>query len=232
MVRPEVKTVSAFELVVFDMDGVLVDSEILACGCLREALGRHGVALELEEVFDHFLGRSFSAVEDDFRRRTGAPLPTGFATELNALLVARYQTALRVMPDAKRLLRGLRAPCCVASSSSLERIRLSLGLTALAPFFGANIFNTSMVARGKPAPDLFLFAAERMGARPDRTLVIEDSVSGVLAGKAAGMTVWGFVGGGHYTGRDASGMLANAGADRIVERMADLLPYLSEAAPP
>jgi len=224
--------VSAFELVVFDLDGVLVDSEIIACGCLRETLARHGVDLTLNDVFERFLGRSFSVVEEDYRRRTGVPLPAGFAAELNTLLISRYRTALRVMPDAIRLLRGLSTPCCIASSSTPERIRLSLGLTELGGFFGAHVFNTTMVARGKPAPDLFLFAAEKMGARPDRTLVIEDSVSGVLGGKAAGMTVWGFVGGGHYTGRNAGGMLLDAGADRIVERMADLLPHLSEAIPP
>lgn len=223
---------SAFELVVFDLDGVLVDSEIIACGCLRETLARHGVDFSLNDVFERFLGRSFSVVEEDYRRRTGVPLPSGFAAELNALLISRYRTALRVMPDAVRLLRGLSTPCCIASSSSPERIRLSLDLTELGGFFGPHVFNTTMVARGKPAPDLFLFAAARMGARPERTLVIEDSVSGVLGGKAAGMTVWGFVGGGHYTGRNAGGMLLDAGADRIVERMADLLPHLSEAIPP
>lgn len=223
---------SAFELVVFDLDGVLVDSEIIACGCLRETLARHGVEIDLNEVFERFLGRSFSVVEDDYQRRTGVPLPSGFAAELNTLLISRYRTALRVMPDATRLLRILRTPRCIASSSTPERIRLSLSLTELGDFFGANVFNTTMVARGKPAPDLFLYAAERMGARPDRTLVIEDSASGVIAGKAAGMTVWGFVGGGHYTGRNAGGMLLDAGADRIVERMADLLPHLTEAIPP
>lgn len=224
--------VPAFELIIFDMDGVLVDSEILACTCLMDMLGRHGVRLDLPEVFDRFLGRSFGAVVEDYQRRTGAPLPASFATDLNTLLVKRYETSLRAMPDTRRLLRGLRAPFCVASSSTPERIRLSLGLTALAPFFGANVFSASMVEHGKPAPDLFLLAADRMGASPKRALVIEDSVSGVLAGKAAGMTVWGFVGGGHYTGRDAASMLRDAGADRIVERMADLLPHLSEAVPP
>lgn len=220
---------SAFELVVFDMDGVLVDSEILACGCLRDTLALHGVPLTLDEVFERFLGRSFSAVQDHFKRHTGSPLPDGFAAELSAALLQRYQTSLRAMPGTARLLGSLRAPCCVASSSTPERIRLSLDLTALAPFFGENVFSTALVERGKPAPDLFLYAADKMGVPPERSLVIEDSVSGVVAGKAAGMTVWGFVGGGHYTGRDASGMLRQAGADRIVWTMADLLPDLSEA---
>ena len=222
----------AFELIVFDMDGVLIDSEILACGCLRDTLDRHGAPLSLDDVFDRFLGRSFSAVQDHFKRHTGSPLPDGFTAELSATLLERYRTSLRAMPDTVQVLDSLRAPCCVASSSSPERIRLSLGLTALAPFFGENVFSATQVERGKPAPDLFLYAANRMGAPPERSLVIEDSVSGVVAGKAAGMTVWGFVGGGHYTGRDAAAMLRDAGADRIVERMADLLPHLSEAVPP
>lgn len=224
--------VAAFELVVFDMDGVLVDSEIIACRCLLETLGRHGVTVDLEEVYAKFLGRSFSVVAQDYVHRTGSPLPDGFVAELGARLTERYHSSLRAMPDAARLLRGLRARCCIASSSTPDRIRLSLSLTALASFFGDRIFDATMVERGKPAPDLFLLAAERMRARPERTLVIEDSVSGVVAGKAAGMTVWGFIGGGHYTGRDAGGMLADAGADRIVETMADLLPHLSEVVPP
>lgn len=223
---------SAFELVVFDMDGVLVDSEILACRCLMEMLARHGVTVDLDEVYEKFLGRSFGAVTQDFRSRTGLPLPDGFAAELSVLLVERYKSSLRAMPDVAPMLRGLRAPSCIASSSTPERIHLSLALTALAPFFGERIFSATMVPRGKPAPDLFLFAADRMGAAPKGALVIEDSVSGVLAGKAAGMTVWGFVGGGHYTDRDGGSMLRDAGADRIVERMADLLPLLSEAFPP
>ncbi len=119
------------------------------------------------------------------------------------------------------MLADLQIPHCVASSSDIDRVSLSLSLTGLAPYFDEQLFTSQMVERGKPAPDLFLYAAERMRADPRRTLVIEDSRSGVAAGKAAGMTVWGFVGGSHYRSRDGEAMLYQAGADRVFGRMAD-----------
>ena len=114
---------------------------------------------------------------------------------------------MRPIPDVAKLLRGLDASFCVASSSDLERVEFSLALTGLAEFFAGKMFSAEMVRRGKPAPDLFLHAAARMGADPRKVLVVEDSVSGVEAGKAAGMTVWGFVGGSHYAG--ATGRLCS-----------------------
>src|SRR4029077_3612097 len=109
----------------------------------------------------------------------------------------------------------------VASSSDLDRIALSLGITGLSGYFTGRLYSAQMVKHGKPAPDLFLHAALAMGIEPGRTLVIEDSVSGVSAAKAAGMTVWGFVGGSHYVSRDGRAMLKDAGADRVFDRMAD-----------
>jgi HAD superfamily hydrolase (TIGR01509 family) len=119
------------------------------------------------------------------------------------------------------VLEGLQIPHCVASSSDFDRVTLSLSLTGLATHFDSRLYTSQMVERGKPAPDLFLYAAEKMRADPRRTLVIEDSVSGVAAGKAAGMTVWGFVGGSHYQSRDGKAILSEAGADRVFGRMAD-----------
>jgi beta-phosphoglucomutase-like phosphatase (HAD superfamily) len=120
-------------------------------------------------------------------------------------------------------LRGLDAPFCVASSSDLERVEFSLALTGLAEFFAGKMFSAEMVRRGKPAPDLFLHATARMRADPRKALVVEDSVSGIEAAKAAGMTVWGFVGGSHYARRDGAALLKAAGADRVFDRMADFL---------
>ena len=115
----------------------------------------------------------------------------------------------------------LQLPYCVASSSDLDRVRFSLELTGLAASFGQRLYTAQMVKHGKPAPDLFLFAAGKMAAEPRRTLVIEDSVSGVMAAKAAGMKVWGFVGGAHYRLADGSALLRQAGADRIFAAMTD-----------
>jgi beta-phosphoglucomutase-like phosphatase (HAD superfamily) len=126
------------------------------------------------------------------------------------------------------VLEGLQIPSCVASSSDFDRVSFSLSLTGLAPHFDSRLYTAEMVERGKPAPDLFLYAAAAMQADPRRTLVIEDSVSGVTAAKAAGMTVWGFVGGSHYQSRDGRALLYDAGADRVFERMADFWPNESE----
>jgi HAD superfamily hydrolase (TIGR01509 family) len=119
------------------------------------------------------------------------------------------------------VLSELKVPRCVASSSDVDRVSLSLDVTGLTPYFEGRLYTAQMVNHGKPAPDLFLYAADKMGSQPARTLVIEDSVSGVQAAKAAGMTVWGFVGGSHYRGRDGQAILSGAGANRVFAQMSD-----------
>src|SRR5262249_43441397 len=145
----------------------------------------------------------------------GRSLPPDFVPALRARVRAAFAASLAPMPGISALLSGLNVAHCVASSSDLDRVSLSLTLTGLARHFGDRLFTSQMVARGKPAPDLFLHAAEQMGAAPARTLVIEDSVSGVTAGRAAGMKVWGFTGGSHYESQDGRAILRNAGADRV-----------------
>jgi HAD superfamily hydrolase (TIGR01509 family) len=125
------------------------------------------------------------------------------------------------MPHIRAVLDETDLPYCLASSSDPERIRMTLSVARLAHYFDGRIYSGSMVEHSKPAPDLFLLAAAKMGAAPARTLVVEDSINGVLAGKAAGMTVWGFIGGSHYAGRDGRKSLSEAGADRVFDSMAD-----------
>jgi HAD superfamily hydrolase (TIGR01509 family) len=209
-----------FDLIIFDCDGVLVDSEVLSCQCLTEVLGRHGIGLETAEALDLFLGRSTAAVLEHYRGR-GDDLPDSFLDDLRVSVRASFGASLQPIPGVAAVLDGLSTPHCVASSSDLDRVALSLTRTGLASCFGDHVFTSQMVARGKPAPDLFLHAAEKMGVAPARTLVIEDSISGVTAAKAAGMTVWGFVGGSHYESRDGQAMLSAAGADRVFARMDD-----------
>jgi len=209
-----------FDLVIFDCDGVLVDSEVLSCQCLVELLGRHDVALDLETAFTHFLGRSSAAIVDHYQG-LGHGLPAAFGAELQASIREAFTRSLSATPNVENLLRGLDIAYCLASSSDLERIDFSLAITGLRALFEGRVFSAEMVAEGKPAPDLFLHAAARMGARPERTLVIEDSVSGVQAAKAAGMRVWGFVGGSHYRFRNGRALLMAAGSDRVFERMLD-----------
>jgi len=208
------------DLIIFDCDGVLVDSEVLSCRCLSEVLAGYGISLGLDQALDLFLGRSMMAVLDHYKT-TGRLDPEQFSAELRAGVRAAFLSALCPIEGVSSVLEGLQIPHCVASSSDVDRISFSLSLTGLASHFDGRLYTSQMVERGKPAPDLFLHAAERMQADPSRTLVIEDSISGVRAGKAAGMTVWGFVGGSHYQSRDGKAILCEAGADRVFGRMAD-----------
>jgi HAD superfamily hydrolase (TIGR01509 family) len=208
------------DLIIFDCDGVLVDSEVLSCRCLSEVLAGYGISLGLDQALDLFLGRSMTAVLDHYKT-IGRLDPAQFSAELRAGVRAAFLSALCPIEGVSSVLEGLHTPHCVASSSDVDRVSFSLSLTGLASHFDGRLYTSQMVERGKPAPDLFLHAAERMQADPSRTLVIEDSISGVRAGKAAGMTVWGFVGGSHYQSRDGKAILCEAGADRVFGRMAD-----------
>jgi HAD superfamily hydrolase (TIGR01509 family) len=213
------------DLVIFDCDGVLVDSEVLSCTCLAEELRGAGIAIDLPEVLTRFLGRSLQAVGAHYQEALGQPMPTAFREKLRRRVRDSFATSLRAIPDIENVLATLRQPFCLASSSDLERIDFSLTMAGLRDYFGPRIFSADMVTHGKPAPDLFLHAARQMGVDPKRCLVIEDSVSGVTAGKAAGMIVWGFVGGSHYVehegGGDARVALRAHGADWIFNHMSE-----------
>src|SRR5277367_308387 len=194
------------DLIIFDCDGVLVDSEVLSCRCLSDVLATCGIKLELADALDLFLGRSTTAVLQHYAAQ-GHTLPDHFLSDLKLRVRETFQSSLRPIAEIGSLLSSLKTPHCVASSSDLDRVSFSLARTGLSPCFGDRIYTSEMVARGKPAPDLFLYAAEKMQAAPARTLVIEDSVSGVAAARAAGMKVWGFVGGSHYESQDGRAIL-------------------------
>src|SRR5258707_3239235 len=210
------------DLIIFDCDGVLIDSEVLSCRCLSEVLAGYGIDLGPGQALDLFLGRSVTAVREHYEA-LGRLVPEQFAAELKAGIHAAFLSGLCPIEGVSSVLEGLQIPHCVASSSDVDRVSFSLSLTGLAPHFDRRLYTAQMVERGKPAPDLFLYAAERMHADPRRTLVIEDSVSGIEAGKAAGMTVWGFVGGSHYRSRDGKAILREAGAGRVVGGITDFL---------
>ncbi|KQQ80167.1 hydrolase [Xanthomonas sp. Leaf131] len=210
------------DLVIFDCDGVLVDSEPLSCAVLAQALQRHEVDFGVEDVKRHFLGRSLATVRAHVGT-LGIALPEDFETRLNADLLARFRTELQPVAGVAALLEAVDRPLCVASSSHLERVRLCLQVTGLARHFGAHVYTAESVARGKPAPDLFLFAAERLQTLPGACLVIEDSPSGVQAACAAGMEVWGFTGGSHHGATEAAAaLLTAAGAPRVFDNMPDV----------
>ena len=189
-------------LIIFDCDGVLIDSEVISARTLIAALARHGVTVDRASVARHFLGRSFPTVRADIRDRLGVQLPDGFEDEYRSGLFAAFETELAVMEGAREMLASLNVPFCVATSSSPMRLARSLEIVGLTHLFAGRSFTASEVAHGKPAPDLFLHAAAQMGVDPSNCAVLEDSATGLAAGLAAGMQVWRFTGGSHLAGVD------------------------------
>ncbi|WP_218015293.1 HAD family hydrolase [Xanthomonas citri] len=228
IIRPRPMTLTT-RLVIFDCDGVLVDSEPLSCAVLAQALQRQGIATTADQVQHDFLGRSVAAVRQQAQAQ-GVRLADDFETSLSTELLARFQTHLQPVDGIAALLETLELPTCVASSSHLQRVRLCLRTTGLAHHFDSRIYTAEMVARGKPAPDLFLLAASRMQIPAEACLVIEDSPSGVQAACAAAMPVWGFTGGSHHAASDsAATLLVSAGASRVFTDMAEMSAALRSA---
>ncbi len=188
------------ELVIFDCDGVLVDSETISVSVLIAGLAECGIAVDPDYVHEHFLGRSFPTVAAAIRDSWGVTLPSAFEDNYRSRLLERFETELRTTPGVEDMLGRLRCRSCVATSSSPARVHRTLALTGLARWFGQRVFTASEVAHGKPAPDLFLYAARRMGTAPGRVLVIEDSLPGVTAALSAGMQVMVYAGGSHMNG--------------------------------
>jgi HAD superfamily hydrolase (TIGR01509 family) len=197
---------SPAELVIFDCDGVLVDSEPLANQVLSDAIAELGLPAGLGLVTERFKGRSLADCVRLIEEDLGRPVPEDFLTRLNARTYAAFRQQLQAIPGVADLVARLELPSCVASSGSHEKMRLTLGLTGLLPHFEGRLFSATEVARGKPAPDLFLHAARSLGAPPTACLVVEDSVPGVQAAVAAGMRVYGFA------REEAPEVLARAGA--------------------
>ena len=186
---------SRFDLVIFDNDGVLVDSELLANTVLAELLTEHGLPCTVEESVRDFLGGTLALVHAAYHERTGRRLPDDFDGRYYARVFAAFRVGLRPVPGVLGVLDELDAAgvaYCVASSGPHERIRLAHEQAGLEGRFAGRTFSADDVAHGKPAPDLFLHAAGSLGVPPSRCAVIEDSPLGVTAAAAAGMTVYGF----------------------------------------
>ena len=211
-------------LIIFDCDGVLVDSEPVANGVLARYLTELGLPHGDGDT-DKYVGISIPSMIAKIEREWNTALPADFREELWRRDRLAFETELRPIAGIAEVLAGLQGPRCVASSSAPERIRNSLTLTGLIGFFEPHIFSASQVENGKPAPDLFLFAAERMGVPAAECLVIEDAVPGVQAGRAAGMRVLGFAGGGHCRPGHAV-KLIDAGAERVFDDMSELMDLI------
>jgi HAD superfamily hydrolase (TIGR01509 family) len=187
--------VSPPQLVIFDCDGVLVDSEPVANRILGQMLREVGLELTQEQIFQNFVGYSLPHCLRIIERMLGRPAPANFLRDLQARTFAAFKTELRAMPGIEFALDALdavRVPYCVASSGDHEKMNTTLGITGLLPRFAGRIFSVTQVAHGKPAPDIYLFAARQMRIEPPGCIVVEDTPPGVQAGIAAGMTVLGF----------------------------------------
>ena len=210
------------DAVIFDCDGVLIDSETIAHEVEVEALKRLGLLFDSHAYKARFQGLAVrdwaAALDEDHRAQRGVPLPDGFIAGLSAEITRRVLGDIRPIAgatDAARAFGGLKA---IASSSPKIELHGKVRSLGLWDDFDGHVYSGDDVSRGKPAPDLFLLAAERLSVAPARCIVIEDSVNGVKAGVAAGMTVWGFVGGPHCL-PDQHERLADTGAERVLRHM-------------
>ena len=211
---------------IFDCDGVLIDSEAIACGADAEALTAHGYPITAEELARRFAGvpgaEMYRLIEEDM----GRPLPEGLRDDVKQTIMEKYRTELQPIPGAEEVLATLNLPKCVASSSAPAKLALGLVETGLYELVYPHIHSAVLVPRGKPHPDLFLYSAQTMGVAPEACLVIEDSVAGVTAAKAAGIPCIGFTGASHC-GPDQADRLIAAGAMRVVNRLPEILEEFS-----
>jgi HAD superfamily hydrolase (TIGR01509 family) len=212
---------------IFDFDGVIADSEVLAGTILAKFVSDLGLATTLNEVASRYGGKRWSdimaAIEDGF----GQKLPEGFSDRLKEATLSSFRQDLRAVEGVAGFLTEFRElPHCVASSSSLDRLILCLDILGLTKEFGDFVFSAEMVARGKPFPDVFLLAAERMKVNPLDCIVIEDSANGVRAGVAAGMTVIGFCAASHLQPGHAQRLMA-AGASYSADSWSEVSAIVS-----
>jgi HAD superfamily hydrolase (TIGR01509 family) len=207
------------ELVVFDCDGVLVDSDRISLRIQAERISALGLEMSYEECVRDFLGLGMPATLRILAERLGRPLPEGWETELDAAVRDGFRRELTPVPGIAEALERIELPACVASSGNHEKMRLTLGLTGLWDRFAGRIFSADEVKHGKPAPDLFLLAASRMSTPPERCIVVEDSPFGIAAAKAAGMSALGFAAATSAARLDA--------ADAVFTAMEDLPGFIS-----
>ena len=191
---------SAIKCIIFDCDGVLIDSEVISARVMIEELAQENIDIDFEYFQQNFLGRGFAKVSADIRTNSGRVISDDFETRYRSRLLNAFAQELKPMPGIFEALDALSLPCCVATSSSPTRVQNSLNITGLAHYFGNNVFTASQVKNVKPAPDLFLYAAAEMAMIPEECLVIEDSETGLEAALRAQMSVLHFTGGSHLVG--------------------------------
>lgn len=222
------KPAPSLKLVIFDCDGVLIDSEVLMHRALIEALARYGVHMTCDEAIERYTGHPSNFEKEDIEARYHITLPPECFEIRRSIVSELYKKELRPIPGVLDLVATLAINRCVASGSMVERVENALEQVGLLPYFTPYIFSSQQVARGKPAPDVFLFAANKMGVDPASCLVIEDSAPGIQAAAAAGMRAFGFVGGSHCK-EGLGSQLLREGAERVFTHMRDLARALPDA---
>ena len=210
------------ELVIFDCDGVLVDSEALSVSALLGMIRLAGGNIGEDVAYEHFLGKSMKSVREILGRDFGLEITDSQLTDMRVELMRRFREELKPIPGVKEILPRLGLPFCVASSGTLDRIRYALDVTGLLGLMEPHLFSAAMVTMGKPAPDLFLHAAASMRAHPRKCLVVEDSPAGIIAARAAGMRVLAFTGGSHAGNPTLKARLASSEPDFIFADMLQL----------
>jgi HAD superfamily hydrolase (TIGR01509 family) len=206
--------------IIFDCDGVLVDSEVLAQEVETKVLGDIGLAYDRKEFTARFMGMSDSAfwdaLESDAQKRLGRSIRNELREPMRKLMREAVLTRLTEVPGALSAITAVRHRKAVASSSTTQGLEIKLKMVGHWEHFAPHVYSAEHVTHAKPAPDLFLHTAEQLGVPPAECLVLEDSINGVTAAKAAGMRVWGFLGGGHMDD-DMGERLIKAGAERLVK---------------
>lgn len=216
------------KLVIFDCDGVLVDSEIISCRIACEEFNKQGFEISYESYINSFSGKSRASVIMHVESTSGILLPKNFSDKLEQKILESFNQNLKPISDINRAIE--QSPNrCIASGSSLKRIHQSLTLTGLNSYFNLKqIFSSSMVKHGKPDPDLFLLASKKMGFVPNNCWVIEDSIAGVNAAKKANMHCIGFTGGSHIIDEERSAKMLEIGVEKVFSSMSDLAVFLSK----
>ena len=219
LIGPGIEMVGAL---IFDFDGVIADSEEIANTVLAETVTDLGHSTTLDQALARYSGRRWDEVVAEIEAAIKRPLPADFSAQLKLATLERFRTDLKEVSGASNFIRRFsNIPRCIASSSSIDRLQLCLSVLALEAEFGSHVFSADMVARGKPHPDIFLFAASRLGVNPDECLVIEDSAHGIRAAVAAGMTVIGLCAASHIRkGHDLK--LRDAGAVHLAHSWSEV----------
>ena len=212
-----------YKLVIFDCDGVLVDSEAIGNRFISEALTLAGIPISAEGALSKFLGGKLTQIKEDAEKQLGFSLPANWVDEIYKKQFSEFRKNLKSISgieDVLDVLERINTPICVGSNGPLNKMEVSLGVTKLKDRFLGRIFSADQVANPKPAPDLYLYCADQMGVRPQHCLVIEDSPRGASAGVAAGMSVFGYTGGGDNSA------LKKVGCTKTFDTMQEIAAFL------